>query len=263
MYESTPLYDRHSLTGLESDVRTVAEAWFGHDAHTSVEQFVCSLPVAYFQFHTHDRYEGSTRYEMDTLFRVFLLKELHRWEHETALVDYLDHRSDLCVQLGLERVPDQSTLWRSWNKRFTADLRETVEAAARTVLIKAQNEGVNVPREPERKLQHRLDDSNEPEPDDETVLEQAEKLTDHVRRVVFPRSRWNVVRAVRYTRTRTGTYRRISDYVRASLPTRVLGASSTSRLENGRHSVTPIANAFETSPSSGFGKCIDRLSVDC
>jgi IS4 transposase len=184
-YESTPLYDRHSLTGLESDVRTVSEAWFGHDAHTSVEQFVCSLPVAYFQFHTHDRYGGSTRYAMDTLFRVFLLKELHGREHETAVVDYLEHRSDLCVQLGLERVPDQSTLWRSWNKRFTADLRETVEAAARTILIKAQNEGVDVPREPERKLQHPLDDSDDPEPDDKTVLEQAEKLTDQVRRLVF------------------------------------------------------------------------------
>jgi hypothetical protein len=137
--------DRHSLAGQESDVRTVSEAWFAHDTHISVEQFVCSLPVAYFQFHTHDRSGGSTRYEMNTLFRVFLLKELHGWEHETALADYLKHRSDLCVQLGLERVPDQSTLWRSWNKRFTADLRETVEAAARTILMKAQNEDVDVP----------------------------------------------------------------------------------------------------------------------
>lgn len=83
-------------------------------------------------------------------------------------------------------MPDQSTLWRSWNKRFTADLCKTVEAAARTILIKAQNEGVDVPREPERKLRHRLGESEGSEPHDETVLEQAEKLTDHVSRVVFP-----------------------------------------------------------------------------
>jgi IS4 transposase len=123
---------------------------------------------------------------METLFRVFVLKELHGWEHETALVDYLNHRSDLCEQLDLEVIPDQSTLWRSWNERFTAGLRETVETAARTTLIKAQNAGVAVPREPDRKLRHHDDESGESEPDDQTVPEQAEKITDHVSRIVFP-----------------------------------------------------------------------------
>ena len=73
--------------------------------------------------------------------RKFILKELHGWSHETALVRYLIHRPELCEQLGFETVPDQSTLWRSWHERFTADLRETVETAARTILIKAQNSG--------------------------------------------------------------------------------------------------------------------------
>ena len=75
-----------------------------------------------------------------------------RWEHETALIEYLECRPALCEQLGLETVPDQSTLWRSWHERFTAELRSTVETAARTILIKAQNAGVAVPREPERHL---------------------------------------------------------------------------------------------------------------
>lgn len=132
MYESTPLYDRSSLAGLESDVRTVSEAWFDHDAHTSVEQFVCTFPLAYFRFGPHDRYANSTRYEMVTLFRVLVLKELHEWEHETALVEYLERRSDIRGQLGLESVPDQSTLWRSWHTRFTEDLRETIETVAQT-----------------------------------------------------------------------------------------------------------------------------------
>lgn len=143
-YGSTPLYDRSSLAGLGSDVRVVSETWFEHDDHDSVEQFVCSLPLVYFLLGAHDRYAGSTRYGMDTLFRVFTLKECHGWNHETALVEYLDSHPTLCSQLGLETVPDQSTLWRSWNKRFTADLRETVEAAARTILIKAQSAGVEV-----------------------------------------------------------------------------------------------------------------------
>ncbi len=91
---------------------------------------------------------------MDTLFRVFALKELHGWEHETALVDHLGNRPELCEQLGFETIPDQSTMWRSWHQRFTADLRGTVETATRTILIKAQNTGVAIPREPARKLRY-------------------------------------------------------------------------------------------------------------
>ena len=123
---------------------------------------------------------------MDTLFRIFILKELHGWSHETALVRYLIHRPELCEQLGFETVPDQSTLWRSWHERFTADLRETVETAARTILIKAQNSGVGVPREPERKLQYQDEGAGEGDPDDQTVLKQAEAISDHISRIVFP-----------------------------------------------------------------------------
>ena len=145
VYDSTPLYERSSLDGLESDIRIVSQTWFRHDRHESIENFVCALPLAYFEFGTHDRYGGSTHYEMDTLFRVFLLKELHGWAHETALIEYLECRPALCDQLDLETVPDQSTLWRSWHKRFTDELRETVQNAARTILIKAQNADVAVP----------------------------------------------------------------------------------------------------------------------
>jgi len=38
---------------------------------------------------------GSTTYEMETLFRLFRLKELHDWNHETALVEYLTQHPDL------------------------------------------------------------------------------------------------------------------------------------------------------------------------
>ena len=185
-YDSTPLYDRTSLAGLESDVRTVSEAWFGHETHDSIEQFVCSLPLAYFRFESHDRYAKSTRYEMDTLFRVFVLKELYGWNHETELADYLCRSPELREELGLERVPNQSTLWRSWHKRFTSDLRETAETAAQTILITAQNEGVAVPRHPERKPPQREDDGRESDPDNRAVLEQAEQIVDHVCRLVFP-----------------------------------------------------------------------------
>jgi len=80
VYDATPLYDRSSLDGLESDIRTVSQTWFKHDRHESVENFSCSLRLAYFEFQAHDRYAGDTRYEMDCLFRVFILKECYGWE---------------------------------------------------------------------------------------------------------------------------------------------------------------------------------------
>ncbi|MGB9985574.1 transposase [Salarchaeum japonicum] len=185
-YDSTPLYDRTSLTGLESDVQIVSGAWFTHHEHISVEQFVSELPLAYFQFEAHDCYEDPTHYEMDTLFRVFVLKELHGWEHETALYEYLESHPELCERLGLEAVPDQSTLWRSWHTRFNDELRETVQKAARTILIKAQNADVTVPREPEQILPARCDDVDESVPDDRAILDNADRVTKHVSRVVFP-----------------------------------------------------------------------------
>jgi hypothetical protein len=123
---------------------------------------------------------------MDTLFRVFLLKELHEWAHGTALIEYLKCRPALCDQLNLETVPDQSTLWRSWHNRFTTEFRSTVETAARTILIKAQNADVAVPREPERRLPSHDAEEDELELEDQAVLNEAETVTEHVSRVVFP-----------------------------------------------------------------------------
>ncbi|MFC6988650.1 transposase [Haloplanus sp. GCM10025708] len=185
-YDSTPLYDRTSLAGVESDIRVVSEVWFTHHEHDSLEQFVCELPIAYFRFEAHDRYGNSTRYEMDTLFRVFVLKELHGWDHETALLKYLDSYSDLCERLELGTVPNQSTLWRTWNERFTDELRETVQKAARAILIKAQNADVVVPREPERSLPDRGDAAAESDPNDQAILDKVGTITKHVNRVVFP-----------------------------------------------------------------------------
>ena len=185
-YDSAPLYDQSSLTALTGDFRTVSGIWFGHNAHDSVEGFVCQYPLSYAEFSPHDQYSSSTRYEMSQLFRAFLLKEIHGWGHETALVEYLRQHSETRRSLGFDSVPDQSTLWRSWNKRFSADLRETVERMARTLLINAQNAGIAVPRDPERKLQYHDDESEATDPDDQTVLEEAAKISDHVSRVVFP-----------------------------------------------------------------------------
>jgi len=185
-YDSTPLYDQSSLAGLEEDIWTVASTWFDHEDHHSVDEFVSHYPVAYVEFGPHDRYSGATQYKMAQLFRLFLLKELHGWNHETALLTYLTQHPDLRAQLNIETVPDQSTLWRTWNERFTADLRETIEAVARTILIKAQNADVAVPREPERSFPSQDDEANKSDPNDQTVLDEAASITDHVSRIVLP-----------------------------------------------------------------------------
>lgn len=144
-YDSTPLYDRSSLGALEEDVRYVATVWFEYDAHESIEEFVCRLPLAYVEFTPHDCYASTTEYEVEPLFRAFLLKELRGWTHETALIDYLRETPTVRRQLGFEDLPDQSTLWRTWHQRFMADLRETIQTAARTVLIKAADASVSLP----------------------------------------------------------------------------------------------------------------------
>ncbi|MDQ2074803.1 transposase [Haloarcula sp. H-GB4] len=185
-YDSTPLYARSSLAALKEDIRTVASAWFDHEAHDSVDEFVSHYPVAYFNFRPHDRYSGATQYEMAQLFRLFLLKELHDWTHETALLTYLIHSPELCERLSIETVPDQSTLWRSWHERFTTELRETIEAAARIILIKAQDAGVAAPREPERQLPFHGDEQEESDPDNQALLDEAASVTDHIGHVVFP-----------------------------------------------------------------------------
>jgi len=128
----------------------------------------------------HGNYDGLLRWLLShrSLHSLFLLKELYDWDHETALVEYLTKHPDHCDQLGLESVPDQSTLWRSWHHRFTADLQDTAETIARTILIKAQNAGVTVPREPDRQSRKYDTEDTESDPSDQTVLEQAETITE-------------------------------------------------------------------------------------
>ncbi|WP_433629698.1 transposase [Halomicrococcus sp. NG-SE-24] len=186
VYSTTPLYDRSSLGGLTEDIRIVASAWFKHEAHESVDEFAIHYPLEYVDFGPHDRYSSSYQYGMSRLFKAFLLKELHGLEHETALVEYLDSHPTLCGRLGLETIPNQSTLWRSWHTRFTVELRETVQKAARTILIKAQSADVAVPRKPDRHLASPGDDADESDPDNRTILDRAGTIIDHVSRVVFP-----------------------------------------------------------------------------
>ena len=114
-----------------------------------------------------------------------MLKELHGWEHESALVEYLHWRSSVRKRLGFESVPDQSTLWRTWYHRFVPDLRETIQTAARTILIQADNADVSVPREPpERPFPKKQ--SDEVGPTQQEILGRAEEIPKQVSETVHP-----------------------------------------------------------------------------
>lgn len=122
---------------------------------------------------------------MEQLVRVFLLKELHGWEHESPLVEYLDQHPLLCECLDFETVPDQSTLWRTWHQRFTSNLRETIATAARIILIQADRAGVSIPREPPERSSSRRQ-SNETVPTQQKILGCAEEITEQVSEFVHP-----------------------------------------------------------------------------
>ena len=105
-------------------------------------------------------------------------------ESQTALVSYLEQRPVLCRQLDFETIPDQSTLWRTWHRRFSTDLRETIQECARVILINVERTGVDMPRSPRKKTGH-------PTADDENALSKQAKLskaddiTDELQRIAY------------------------------------------------------------------------------
>ncbi len=260
-YDLTPLYDRSSLGALEEDVRTVAKVWFEHDAHKSVERFVSDLPLAYVEFRPHDRYTGSTRYNMVLLMRLFLLKELHGWNHETALVEYLQQRPSLCHRLNVESIPDQSTLWRSWKYRFTTDLKDMMKTAAKTILIKADRAGITIPREPPD-TQTRHESDKEPTLDGRTVFDQVQKITEHIGQIVYPGfslDRGEGCEIHEHAFWDLQTYLSLRENLAANEGAR---SFATSHSVTGHRWDTLTANIFTISRLSEFVRCITSPSTD-
>ena len=83
----------------------------------------------------------------------------------------------LCRQLGFETVPDQSTLWRTWHRRFSTDLQETIQECARTILVQAERASVDVPRSPQRIADH-------PDTDEEDPLNEQARISKSISRWV-------------------------------------------------------------------------------
>ncbi|WP_202593574.1 transposase [Halococcus sediminicola] len=127
------------LGGFVADVTTVVQTRCEHcEDYADIEALVCDLPIDHLTFAAHDSlapYSGP--YPMALLVRACLLKEINRWD-ETALHDHLRAHPSLRRQLGFETLPNQSTFWRAWNERFSAELRDAVQECADAIVRAAR-----------------------------------------------------------------------------------------------------------------------------
>ncbi|WP_232833851.1 transposase [Saliphagus sp. LR7] len=127
------------LDGFVADITSIAQMRCEHATdYADVETLICDLPINHLTFAAHDSlapYSGS--YPMTLLVRACLLKEINGWG-ETALHDYLRANSSVRRGLGFETLPNQSTFWRAWNERFSAELRDAVQECADAVVMAAR-----------------------------------------------------------------------------------------------------------------------------
>lgn len=128
-----------ALDEFVADLTTIAqsqcERW---ESYADIETLVCHLPINHLTFAAHDSlapYSGP--YSMALLVRACLLKEINGWD-ETALHDHLQAHPSLRQDLGFEMLPNQSTFWRAWNERFSADLRDAVREGADSIVTAAR-----------------------------------------------------------------------------------------------------------------------------
>lgn len=183
-----PFYEADDPDGWVYDVATVAQGWFKHDDHDDLEEMLYPGRFAYFDLPAHDPF-GGQGYSMLPLFLTFIIKELHGWQHESALHAYLEANPALRRDIGLDSLPVQSTLWRTWNQRFSADLRDAIRRSADEIANAAREHDVPVPDRSQRATtpDDEADDSpDSTSPTRERVVERTRDVTKHAKRLVFP-----------------------------------------------------------------------------
>ena len=113
--------------------------------YAGIETLVYHLPIDLLTFAAHHSlapYSG--RYPMASHVRVPLLMETNGWD-ETTLHDYLRAHPPLRQNLGFATLPNQSTFWRAWNKRFSVELRDAIQECADAIVRAARACDVPLP----------------------------------------------------------------------------------------------------------------------
>ena len=171
----------NNLDGFVSDVTTIAQSRCEHATdYADIETLVCDLPIGHLTFAAHDAFAPySGPYPMAIHVRASLIKEINGWD-ETPLHDHLRANPSLRRGLGFETLPNQSTFWRAWNERFSAELCDTVQECADRVITAARACEVSLPD------RIGTDETNESQSDDRPEHQLIAEKTDEVWRQAKP-----------------------------------------------------------------------------
>lgn len=130
--------------GLLQDVHVFSQLWFTQDEHTNLDEAIAELPLEFFDFE-YDAAEWHRHYTPPEIYaRAHILRLAHDWEGAKKLHDHLRRNPMLITALGLDGLPDQSTLHRAW-KKFSPEHRDALEDAAREVVHMARYYDVPAP----------------------------------------------------------------------------------------------------------------------
>lgn len=110
-----------------------------------VEDLVAEAPAKYLELHDQYDHSQGDPYPWEAMFRAHALRLVRGWKHEKALHTYLKKRPFLAAQLGFDSIPDQSTLWRAWEYRFTDEVKEAIRITAEIAVEHARKHGAPAP----------------------------------------------------------------------------------------------------------------------
>ena len=117
--------DTQYITG---DISRWAQLWYKQPEHDDLDEGIAHLPLSLFEFD----YDAATWHhntiDTEAIVRAHILRIAHGWEYCKSLHTYLKQQPHLLGPMGLDSIPDQSTLSRAW-KKFGDDHQEAIEEA--------------------------------------------------------------------------------------------------------------------------------------
>ncbi|MFC4551051.1 MULTISPECIES: transposase [Halorussus] len=192
---SKPPTDADSLASIASDgtnsvsllpelYRASARTTLDTEGDVGVGEVVAALPVP---TGLEDRYpQWHSSYDFESILRAVMLKHVLGLDSVSTLRRRLRSDPYLLGRLGFNSVPNQSTLWRAQNRRFSSELRESLRDASREISDVARTHGLDAPGP----VGH--DDRDDGDCRDGRLAEQspvtgeAEKVATEAKRLVYP-----------------------------------------------------------------------------
>lgn len=124
-------------------------------------------------------------YSMEPVVRAHLWRLANGWDSHPRFRRDLQHNPVFLSRIGFDELPDQSTLWRAWNERFSPPLRAAIREAASNFAKVYSEEGYDLPG-PSNSGTNGDDDSDGDQRLASPVADDVEELTSHAQRLVYP-----------------------------------------------------------------------------